>query len=138
MDRKDFLMTLGKGVAVAGVAFCVGCSANNTDVPTAPSGVDMTLDLTQPGNQALNNVGGSMVTKGIIIGRTGNASFVAVSSACTHQGTTIEFQLNNNRFYCNNHGSTYALDGSVTNGPASRSLTKYNTTFSGNSLRVFS
>jgi cytochrome b6-f complex iron-sulfur subunit len=139
MDRKEFLITLGKGAAVAGIAsLCVGCAANNTDVPTAPTGVDMTLDLTQSGNQALNTVGGSIVKDGIIIGRSDNTSFVAVSSACTHQGTTIQFQLNNNRFYCNNHGSTYALDGTVTNGPATRSLTKYNTTFSGNSLRVFS
>jgi cytochrome b6-f complex iron-sulfur subunit len=138
MDRKEFIVTLGKGAAFAGLAFCVGCAANNTDVPTAPTGVDMTLDLTQSANQALNSIGGSIVNNGIIIGRTGNASFVAVSSACTHQGTTIEFQLNNNRFFCNNHGSTYALDGTVTLGPATRNLTKYNTSFSGNSLRVFS
>jgi cytochrome b6-f complex iron-sulfur subunit len=138
MDRKDFLLTLGKGAAFAGLAFCVGCNPNNTDVPTAPSNVDFTLDLTQSANQALTNVGGSVVTNGIIIGRTGTTSFVAVSAACTHQGTTLQFQLNNNRFYCDNHGSTFALDGSVTNGPATQPLHKYNTSFSSNSLRVYS
>lgn len=138
MDRKEFLTTLGKGAAIAGLVYCVGCSANSNDIPTAPTNVDMTIDLSQSANSALNTVGGSLVTKGIIIGRVNANSFVAVSSACTHQGTTIEFQLNNNRFYCNNHGSTYALDGTVTLGPATRSLTKYNTSFSGNSLRVFS
>lgn len=138
MDRKEFLVTLGKGAAVAGLAYCVGCAANGNDVPTAPSNVDMTLDLSQSANSALNTIGGSIVNNGIIIGRTGTSSFVAVSSACTHQGTTIQFQLNNNRFYCNNHGSTFALDGSVTNGPATQSLAKYNTTFSGNSLRIYS
>lgn len=137
MDRKEFLFSLGKGAAVAGMIYCVGCSSNN-DVPTAPTNVDFTLDLSQSANQALNNVGGSLVTNGIIIGRTGTSSFVAVSSACTHQGTTIQFQLNNNRFYCNNHGSTYALDGTVTNGPATQNLSKYNTSFNGNSLRIFS
>lgn len=138
MDRKDFLLTLGKGAAVAGMIYCVGCAANNSDVPTAPSNVDKTFDLTQSNYSALNTIGGSIVDNGIIIGRVNATTFVAVSSACTHQGTTIQFQLNNNRFYCNNHGSTFALDGSVTNGPASRSLVKYNTTFSGNSLRIFS
>ena len=138
MDRKEFLVTLGKGAAVAGLVYCVGCASNNTDVPTAPRNVDMTLDLTQSANSALTNVGGSLVNNGIIIGRTGSTSFVAVSAACTHQGTTIQFQLNNNRFYCNNHGSTYALDGTVTNGPATRALVKYNTTFNGNSLRIYS
>ena len=139
MDRKEFLVTLGKGAAVAGIAFCTGCSVNGSDIPTAPSNIDMTLDLSQPANSALNTVGGSKVTdNGIIIGRTGASSFVAVSSACTHQGTTVQFQSNNNRFYCNNHGSAFALDGSVTLGPANRPLTKYNTQFSGNSLRIFS
>jgi len=138
MDRKEFLLTLGKGAAIAGIAYCVGCAANGSDVPTAPNNVDMTLDLSQSANNALNTVGGSIVSNGIIIGRTGTSSFVAVSAACTHQGTTIQFQLNNNRFYCNNHGSTFALDGSVTNGPAARSLTKYNTSLNGNNLRIFS
>jgi cytochrome b6-f complex iron-sulfur subunit len=138
MDRKEFLLTIGKGAAVAGLVYCVGCSQNSY-IPTAPSNVDFTLDLTQPGNQSLNSIGGSLVTAdGIIIGRTGSASFVAVSSACTHQGTTIQFQNNNNRFYCPNHGSTFALDGNVTNGPATQALSKYNTSFNGNSLRIYS
>ncbi|MCX6170545.1 MAG: ubiquinol-cytochrome c reductase iron-sulfur subunit [Ignavibacteriales bacterium] len=138
MDRKEFLTTLGKGAAIAGLVYCVGCSANGNDVPTAPTNVDMTLDLTLSANAALTTVGGSLVSDGIIIGRVNPTSFVAVSKACTHQGTTIEFQLNNNRFFCPLHGSTYALDGTVTNGPAPRSLVKYNTSFSGNSLRIFS
>ena len=138
MDRKEFLVTLGKGAAVAGLAYCVGCSANGNDVPTAPNNVDMTLDLTQSSNSPLNIIGGSIVTNGIIIGRSDASSFVAVSAACTHQGTTVQFQLNNNRFYCNNHGSTFALDGTVTMGPAGRALTKYNTSLNGNNLRVFS
>lgn len=138
MDRKEFLVTLGKGAAIAGIAYCVGCAANGNDVPTAPSNVDMTLDLTQSSNSALTFIGGSIVNNGIIIGRTGTSTFVAVSSACTHQGTTVQFQLNNNRFYCNNHGSTFALDGTVTQGPAGRSLTKYNTSLNGNNLRVYS
>jgi cytochrome b6-f complex iron-sulfur subunit len=138
MDRKEFLLTIGKGAAVAGLVYCAGCSQNSY-VPTAPSNVDFTIDLTQAANQPLTSVGGSIVTdNGIIIGRTGASSFVAVSSACTHQGTTIQFQLNNNRFYCPNHGSTYSLDGKVTNGPAEVALSKYNTSFNGTNLRVYS
>jgi cytochrome b6-f complex iron-sulfur subunit len=139
MDRKEFLSTVGKGAAIAGLAYCVGCSANNnSDGPTAPTNVDMTIDLSQSANAALNTVGGSIVTNRIIIGRVNSNTFIAVSAECTHQGTIIQFQLNNNRFYCNNHGSTFSLEGSVTNGPASRPLTKYNTSLNGNTLRVYS
>lgn len=133
MDRKDFL----KSAAFAGLAICVGCAANNTDVPTAPTNVDFTIDLTQSSYSSLNSVGGSAVVNGIIIGRVSQTNFVAVSSACTHQGTTLKFQLANNRFYCDNHGSTFSLAGAVTNGPATKALTAYNTSLSGNSLRVY-
>jgi len=138
MDRKDFLVTVGKGAAFAGLVYCIGCSPKNTDVPTAPSGVDMTLDLTLHANQPLNTIGGSVVTSGIIIGRVSQTSFVAVSSACTHQGTTVEFELPQNQFFCPNHGSTFALNGSVTNGPAAKQLTKYNTSLEGTNLRIYS
>ncbi len=138
MKRKDFLITAGKGVAFAGLAYCIGCK-KNTDSPTAPqTNVDITLDLTLHSNQPLNSIGGSVVNSGIIIGRVSQSEFVAVSSGCTHQGTTVQFQLAQNQFFCPNHGSTYSLDGTVTRGPAQKSLTKYKTTFEGTNLRIYS
>ena len=69
MDRKDFLVTLGKGAAFAGLVYCVGCT-KNTDSPTAaPISVDLTLELTLHSNQPLNTIGGSVINSGIIIGR---------------------------------------------------------------------
>lgn len=138
MDRKDFLINLGKGAVIAGLVYCTGCASNNSDVPTAPTNVDMTLDLSLSQYSALNNVGGSIIANGIIVGRTGTTSFTAVSVACTHQGTNVQFQLNNSRFYCPNHGSTFSLNGNVINGPATRALTNYNTSLSGNNLRIYS
>lgn len=137
MNRKDFLITAGKGVAFAGFVYCIGCK-KNSDSPTAPTSTDFTLDLTLHSNQPLNSIGGSIVNSGIVIGRVSQTEFAAVSSACTHQGTTVEFQLANNQFYCPNHGSTYALNGTVTRGPAQKSLTKYNTSLTGTNLRIFS
>jgi len=138
MDRKDFLITIGKGAALAGFAYCIGCSPKGTDNPLAPTNVDMTLDLTLHANQPLNSIGGSIVNGEIVIGRVSSTSFVAVSAACTHQGTTVEFQQPQNQFFCPNHGSTFALDGSVTQGPAQKSLTKYNTSLNGTNLRIYS
>ncbi len=138
MDRKDFLVTIGKGAALAGLVYCVGCSPKNDNPITPPSNVDVTLDLTLHANQPLNTIGGSVVDNGIVVGRVSQTSFVAVSAACTHQGTTVEFRLAQNQFFCPNHGSTYSLDGVVTQGPAQKSLTKYNTSLSGTNLRIYS
>jgi len=139
MDRKEFIISLGKGTAAVCMACYLSSCYNNEDsVPTAPSNVDFTLDLSISANQALNNVGGALYKDGIIIARINQTSFVAVSQACTHQGTTIQFEASNNRFHCPNHGSNYRTDGTVINGPASRALVKYNTEINGTTLRVYS
>lgn len=100
--------------------------------------VDFTLDLTLAPNTVLNNVGGSLTTNGIIVARLSTNEVVALSQACTHQGTTIQFRPSSGDFRCPNHGSQFSVTGSVTQGPASRPLRRFNTELNGTSLRVFS
>jgi cytochrome b6-f complex iron-sulfur subunit len=68
---------------------------------------------------------------------TNAGSYIAVSSACTHQGGTVGYNAGNNNFVCPNHGSVFNANGSVANGPASQSLKQYTTTLTGSNLRVF-
>jgi Rieske Fe-S protein len=49
----------------------------------------------------------------------------------------VLFEANNNRFNCPNHGSNFNKEGVAINGPATAALRKYNTTLTGNLLRVF-
>lgn len=139
MDRKEFLIKLGMGTTVAIAFTCLGgCGeSDGINAPTPPSNVDFIIDLSEPSNSSLNNIGGSLLRNGIIIGRISESEFTALSQACTHQGTTVQFQLNNNRFHCPNHGSNFSLQGNVINGPAASPLKKFNTELNGNLLRVF-
>lgn len=135
MDRKEFLSLLGLSVGGAVVASCLGgCTKDSV----APSNVDFTLDLSSPANAKLLNNGGYLVTNGVIVAKTINGDYVAVSASCTHEGTTVQYQSSNNRFHCPNHGANFDTNGSVINGPATRSLHEYNTSLSGNTLRVYS
>src|SRR3954469_2264110 len=59
--------------------------------------------------------------------RTGPATFVAFSRACTHQGTQIDLFFDG--FACSNHGSQFDNDGHVTVGPAARDLDKLPTIY---------
>ena len=137
MKRKEFLSTLGLTAVGVLCAQCLdGCKS--PDEITGPTGIDFTLDLTSPTYAPLAAVGGSAYKDGVIIVHVNNGSYVAVSAACTHAGTTLVFDAAGNRFHCNNHGSNFALDGSVINGPASRPLSRYTTTLTGSSLRVAS
>ena len=138
MDRKEFLSVLGLSAAAIACTCCFGGCEADSSVAAPPTNVDFTLDLSDPANSPLNTNGGYVYRSGIIVARTGGGTFVALSSGCTHQGTTVFYDSTNNRFHCPNHGSNFATDGGVLNGPATSPLARYNTSLNGTSLRVFS
>lgn len=145
MERQEFLRLL----STAGVAVCAGCtleSCSSSDDPnpskagSGPTGVDFTIDLTDAANAALLNDGGSLYKSGIVIvclSATAK-SYAAVSQTCTHQGSTIAWQSADGNFRCPSHGSRFSAVGVVINGPATINLKRYNTSVTGNVLRVFS
>jgi cytochrome b6-f complex iron-sulfur subunit len=138
MDRKAFLTLCGISAAAFAATYCLGGCKPLDSAPTAPTGIDFTLNLSDAANAVLNTDGGSLTKNGVIVARTVGGSYVAVSQACTHAGTTVQYEVGANRFHCPNHGSNFATDGSVVNGPAASPLVKYNTSLSGTMLRVFS
>ena len=145
MKRSEFFSALGISAGTVIFApFLASCSKDSNitaDPGPSPSGgggaVDFTLDLTLPANSSLNNNGGSLIKSGVIVARTSTGAYVAVASACTHQGVTIDFESGNNRFHCSGHGSNFGVNGSVINGPAVTALKMYNTLLTGTSLRVY-
>ncbi len=142
MERNEFLKLLGSGAATVVFAGCFGGCSKKEDDPT-PSNPgtstkkDFTLDLNAPANAALQNNGGHLVSNDVIVAKTMAGNFVAVSSVCTHQGSTINFESTSGQFQCPSHGSRFALDGKVVNGPAATALKQYKTALTGSNLRVF-
>jgi cytochrome b6-f complex iron-sulfur subunit len=54
--------------------------------------------------------------------RSHDGGFLAVYRRCTHLGCTIEWQAQENQFYCPCHASSFDLHGDVENPPAPRAL----------------
>lgn len=143
MDRKEFFSKVGFGAAAALLPACIAgiatsCSSDNSTSPSpapAPSGVDFLLDVS---TGSLTTNGGFLVTKGIVVARTNSGTYIAVSASCTHEGTNVNYNASGNNFICPNHGAQFSSTGAVTQGPANTNLKKYNTTLTGNSLRVYS
>jgi cytochrome b6-f complex iron-sulfur subunit len=140
MDRKDFLSQVGVGAAaflapicLGGIAGCGKSSKNST--PSAPSNVDFTLDIS---SGALASNGGYLVSQGILVARTNSGTFLAVSAACTHEGTSVTYNAANNNFVCPNHGAKFSSSGMVTLGPATTNLKSYNTSLTNSTLRIYS
>ncbi|WP_448701608.1 ubiquinol-cytochrome c reductase iron-sulfur subunit [Mucilaginibacter sp. AW1-3] len=143
MERQEFLSKLGIGVA----AVCVGCAfgscskggdakASGSGAPAAGSGTVFTADL----GSELTGVGQTKAANGVILVRlaAGNvaSSFTAVQIACTHEGTSINYNTSQGIFICPNHGSEFSTGGSVILGPAAAPLQKYAVSISGNTLTV--
>lgn len=146
MDRKEFLRSIGAGAAMALILPCVqGCSGDSgPDGPVIVSGdVDFTIDLTSAEADPLQNNGGFIIkseinnNNGVVVARNLSGDFVAATRVCSHEGNKrIVFQ--NNEFYCPVHGARYNQNGTGLNSFGSGGLTIYNTSLSGNTLRVFS
>lgn len=139
MTRKDFFARVGFGAAAVLVPACIGglvsgCSKEDS-VSILPSNIDFTLDISMG---ALTTNGGYLIQQGVLVARTLNGTFIAVSAACTHQGTTVNYNSAGNNFICPNHGAQFSSVGEVTQGPASTNLKQYSTALTGNTLRVFS
>ena len=119
MNRKEFLSAMGLGAAALACSYCLGgCKVNDTGI-NAPTNVDFTLDLSSPSNASLNSVGGYAYNSGVIVAHA-TGGFVALSSACTHQGTTVNYDAASDSFLCPAHGSRFGTNGAGTSLAAGR------------------
>ena len=132
MQRRVFLKVIAAAAAVAGCGTSpqsAGPDASTT--PDGPGTADGVLDLSDPANAALTHVGGSRIVRfaggNVIVARVSDTGFIALSAICTHAGCTVRFATT--QLSCPCHGSLFALDGSVTRGPATRPLAKHIATY---------
>lgn len=130
--RREFLVKAG---LIAG-GLVLTLSAPSLALASPFEDVVVPIDDKSP----LNKVGGT-VTVGssagkIIILRTGDAAFVALSAKCTHKGGPIKYDDTAKQFFCPWHDSKFKTDGSNAGGPASTPLTPYIATGTATSVTV--
>ena len=140
MNRKEFFARVGFGAASVLVPACIAglatsCSSDEGSTSNAPTAVDFVLDIST-GSLAVDN--GFLVSNRIVVARVNATTFLAVSAACTHEGTNVNYVGASNSFHCPNHGANYSNTGVHLNGPGSSNLKQYNVALTGNSLRVYS
>ncbi len=162
LDRSEFIRKLGLGSKALLAFYCLGgISACSTESPepeddnsgstgntntggssgvtgtTSGISVNFTVDLTHATYQKLKTEGEYVYVDGIIIANA-KGTLVALSKACTHEGTSVQYRKNQDDLFCPNHNSRFSTSGSVLASPASKALTVYKTTLSadGNTLTV--
>lgn len=133
MERKEFLKKLGYSAAAF---FIMDSLAGCAKIDQFPH-VDFYLDLTDPQNSNLMNLGGVLYVSNVIVFKGLDNNYYALSKVCTHQGCTVEYNVAFNEITCPCHGSHYDIAGNVTMGPASSPLEEYATQLIGTQLHVF-
>ena len=104
-----------------------GSLAGNTMTVT----VDPSSPLASTGGAALVQGGG----RAVLVARTGDNAFVALTAICTHEACTINgFQ--DPLYVCPCHGSQFSTSGGVVRGPATRALPQFATRFSDGVLTI--
>lgn len=71
----------------------------------------------------------------LLVARTAQDEFTALTAVCTHQACTIT-GYGNQIYTCPCHGSQFNTNGQVTRGPATSALRKYATQFANDQLTI--
>jgi cytochrome b6-f complex iron-sulfur subunit len=103
----------------------------STSGNTAIVQIDSTSPLAAIGGAAMvRSSGGSF-----LVSRTGQETFAALTSTCTHEACTIT-GFDNANYVCPCHGSMFTTAGRVVMGPATAPLRTFATQFSNNVLTI--
>ena len=129
-NRQEFFRLVGVSIGAIVLQQCLsGCNSGGGDPQPDDTVKDFSVNVNNANFTALRNAGGFVRSNGIIIARTNQGGFIAVSLACTHVGTLVNFVSSNSTFLCPNHGSVFSGEGEVQTGPATKPLIRYKTTF---------
>lgn len=142
MERKVFLRSLGAGAAFTLTFPCVqGCSKGGDDrnPQPVPTGVDFTIDLDSEEGQGLLNNGDFILRDYVVVAKNLEGEYIAASQICSHQQTDgVRFLTDDGgKFHCYTHGSEFNQNGQPLNSITANPLKIFNTSLSGNLLRVY-
>lgn len=135
-SRRRFLGRLGRASAAAACSaplLLAACAtARWTSHERVPGGLVLAPEDIPPGEGALVDVSG--LPAPLYVHRHRDGRVTAVLTRCTHRGCTAAPR--SRRIVCPCHGSQYALDGAVVQGPAERDLVRFPARFESDRIHV--
>lgn len=109
---------------------------NNNNNNNNNNSTSITVDLTDSTYANLKTVGGYAYKGDIIVIRSTDTVYIALSKVCTHSSCTVTYNSSTSELPCPCHGSKFTKEGAVVTGPATSPLKKYNVTQNGNILTI--
>lgn len=138
LSRNQFLKKLGFSGASLFAVYCLGVGTSSCSVEqTNGTDTDFSLDISKGKFRQLAQKGGWIKVRNVIVAKTGDNSFTAVTSICSHEGENeIEFRAETSDFRCRAHGAEFDLGGKGKNKKGRKGLALYQAELTGNILRV--
>lgn len=128
LTRRKFLKCVGGALSIAASSNLLeGCAAGISTYRGEFDGTQIAIPKSQTMSLATPN--GVMMVRApnlpiaIVVRNVEGKGLIALSTVCTHAG--CEVRVMPNSFQCPCHGSEYAVDGSVEDGPAPRPLQRF-------------
>lgn len=121
---------------------CASTQPDDMGTPSFPTIVDGKMTFAVADYPALLQVGGNIggqprgLGDSLIITRATEDTVTALSWICPHTGCLVEYAATRQQYECPCHGSVFAPDGALREGPATRGLKNYPTTFDGTTVVV--
>ena len=137
--RREFCTCACHAVTLLAAGALSACGSG----PSAPSNVPQlgsvastvngrTITINVDASPTLSTVGSAAIAQtslgSFLVSRTAQDTFTALTAICTHEQCTVT-GFANSRYICPCHGSQYTTSGAVANGPATRALQQFPTTF---------
>ena len=156
MDRRAFLNWIGVGALASSLPVAIAaCQSETTQSDSLPSDTSESTEssrvgeILEDGSFVIGSVA-DLDSNGFLTGRPSFATgavivvrdpanpetLYAVDSFCPHQGCSVAWENAASGFICPCHGSAFAADGSLTNGPATEPLATFTTNIDGDDVTV--
>ena len=140
MERRKFFrnFAVGGSLLLTAPILFNSCSSDDDNGGDDNNNNDdgITVDLDSSEYSALKTVGGFAYKGDIIIIRSTDTVYLALSKVCTHSSCTVTYNATSKDIPCPCHGSKFTTTGAVINGPATSPLKVYNVKVSGNTLTI--
>jgi len=137
MRRRDFVKRLpvvGSGLVLGGSSLALSACAGVRYVVPREGAEGLAIGQVELGEEGEAFLQAPGMERPVYLRRLDSGELVALLAACTHQGCQPE--PIGDRLVCPCHGSEFALDGRVLQGPAERPLTRYPVTVEGDEIVV--
>ncbi|MBV5260394.1 Rieske (2Fe-2S) protein [Synechococcus moorigangaii CMS01] len=141
MERRQFVGLFGLGLLTSAFPTLLAACSGNSGTPTATDneGTSPMADFTAVGTLSELDASGELVSEVngqpvYVFRNPGDQSLVALDPTCNHRGCPVK--LANADLVCDCHGSRFALDGALIQGPATAGLTPYEVRQEGDNILV--